>query len=156
MCGLKEAGCKVRVISLSLSEPLAIGHAWRARIFGYLQHHPWTKGPLSDEAVPGNLVTAFNNEMYSSRERSRGHKNRSRDTSGWVFTSSDLTAATDNVPHDVILRFIEDIELKLCENPGGVTKPAQIPELRVLLLSQKLVYPYETPQGASDEKRQQL
>jgi len=117
---IAENGCKVRVVTKSTLQTVHAGHAWRDRLWQYLLTHRWTRGPLT-KLDPPSIETDLN----------RWARNVKAKIPLWEHTSSDLTAATDNLSADYVMVFIEWLE-KLLLTPEELEAGEVIPELRVM------------------------
>jgi hypothetical protein len=123
---LAENGCKIRIASKTTPTSVALGHAWRHRLWDFLLKHPWTSGPLLNND-PNKMSMDFRQQMKRARcKLSYGT------IPHWTFTSSDLTAATDYLPHDVVEQFIVFLEINLLTSEQ-LNNGEQLYELRMLL-----------------------
>jgi hypothetical protein len=113
---LPESGCKTRVVTMSPEPTLCIGHEWRGRLWSLLDKNPIFH--LSNSTIEGLWELTRLKAFGATRP-------------AWLFVSSDLTQATDYMPHDVSERFIRGLE----EHYGS-----PLDELRGILLSQNLEY----------------
>ena len=112
---LRERGLKTRVVTVSPSSCQTLGHAVRKRLLKALKSTPGTYAPLtgaSSSEIGG---------LFVGKE-------------GTTLVSTDLTRATDLIPHDLASAIIDGLA------DSGRLTPLEISVLRILAGPQTLVY----------------
>jgi hypothetical protein len=113
---LPERGLKIRGITKSPAGLHFLGHVVRKRLLAGLRRCPPCKSTLQG-VVDGELVSSF------------------RGACADVTVSTDLTRATDLLPHDLVSAVIDGLEA------SGKLSSAEVEILRLLCGSQEIVYP---------------
>jgi len=115
---LRERGLKIRVITKSSAALHLVGHIVRKRLLDGLRRDPRSASPLvgvTDEMIKKELLGAL----------------------GAVLVSSDLTRASDLLPHDLMAAITDGLEA------SSRFTPLEIDALRLLTGSQAIKYPAE-------------
>nr|WAK75253.1 MAG: RNA-dependent RNA polymerase [Narnaviridae sp.] len=113
---IAERGLKTRVVSTAPAWTQVLGHSVRLRLLGALRNVPGVKEPLKgakDEAILNTFIGAC----------------------GECLVSTDLTRATDLLPHDLVSAVVEGL------GDSKKLSPLEMKILRLLSGPQELHYP---------------